>query len=177
MVYTTLKNKKQLQQNINMIERIIETKVSVCDFDELSADHKMLIEKAKSQANNAYAPYSGFQVGAAVLLANGEIFGGNNQENAAYPSGLCAERVAMFYANAQHPDVPVTTLAIAAYTGGAFLADPVTPCGSCRQVLIETESRYGKDITVLLYGTEHTYMLCNVKQLLPLRFEKSSLKL
>ena len=177
MVYTTLKNKKQLQQNINMIERIIETKVSVCDFDELSADHKMLIEKAKSQANNAYAPYSGFQVGAAVLLANGEIFGGNNHENAAYPSGLCAERVAMFYANAQHPDVPVTTLAIAAYTGGAFLADPVTPCGSCRQVLIETESRYGKDITVLLYGTEHTYMLGNVKQLLPLRFEKSSLKL
>lgn len=177
MVYTTLKNKKQLQQNINMIERIIETKVSVCDFDELSADHKMLIEKAKSQANNAYAPYSGFQVGAAVLLANGEIFGGNNQENAAYPSGLCAERVAMFYANAQHPDVPVTTLAIAAYTGGVFLADPVTPCGSCRQVLIETESRYGKDITVLLYGTEHTYILCNVKQLLPLRFEKSSLKL
>ena len=93
MVYTTLKNKKQLQQNINMIERIIETKVSVCDFDELNADQKMLIEKAKSQANNAYAPYSGFRVGAAVLLANGEVFGGNNQENAAYPSGLCAERV------------------------------------------------------------------------------------
>ena len=69
-----------------MIERIIETKVSICDFDELNADQKMLIEKAKSQANNAYAPYSGFRVGAAVLLANGEVFGGNNQENAAYPS-------------------------------------------------------------------------------------------
>ena len=159
-----------------MIERIIETKVSICDFDELNADQKMLIEKAKSQANNAYAPYSGFRVGAAVLLANGEVFGGNNQENAAYPSGLCAERVAMFYANAQYPDVPVTTIAIAAFTAGGFLADPVTPCGSCRQVLIETESRYGKDITVLLYGTKNTSVLGNVKQLLPLRFEKSSLK-
>ena len=159
-----------------MIERIIETKVSVYKFGELSAEHKMLVEKAKEQVKNSYAPYSGFSVGAALLLENGEIFAANNQENAAYPSGLCAERVAMFYANAQHPDIPVKVLAVAAYTKGAFLTEPVTPCGSCRQVLIETESRYGKDITVILYGTENVYIVENVRQLLPLQFEKSSLK-
>lgn len=159
-----------------MIERIIETKVSVYKYEELSAEYKELIEKAKEQVKNAYAPYSGFSVGAALMLESGEIFGGNNQENAAYPSGLCAERVAMFYANAQHPDIPVKVIAIAAYTKGKFLAEPVTPCGSCRQALIETESRYGKDITVILYGTENIYIVENVRQLLPLQFEKSSLK-
>ena len=159
-----------------MIERIIETKVSVYKFGELSAEHKMLVEKAKEQVKNSYAPYSGFSVGAALLLENGEIFAANNQENAAYPSGLCAERVAMFYANAQHTDIPIKVLAVAAYTKGAFLTEPVTPCGSCRQVLIETESRYGKDITVILYGTENVYIVENVRQLLPLQFEKSSLK-
>lgn len=158
-----------------MIEKIIETKVSIYKFEELSQEFQQLIEKAKSQVNNAYAPYSGFQVGAAVMLENGEVFGANNQENSAYPSGLCAERVAMFYANAQYPNTPVTALAIAAYTNGKFLTSPVTPCGSCRQVLIETEDRFEKDITVMLYGTEFVYLLENVKQLLPLRFDKSSL--
>jgi len=158
-----------------MTEKIIETKVNVYKFDELSAAHQLLIEKAKEQVSKAYAPYSGFHVGAAVLLSNGQIFAGSNQENSAYPSGLCAERVAMFYANAQFPDVPVEALAITAYTNGEFLSDPVTPCGSCRQVLLETETRFDKDITVLLHGTEKTYELTNVKQLLPLCFEKNSL--
>jgi len=81
----------------------------------------------------------------------------------------------MFYANSQYPRVPVKTLAIAAFTKGSFLADPVTPCGSCRQVLLETETRFEKDITILLYGTEYVYKINNVKQLLPLCFEKSSL--
>ena len=158
-----------------MIEKTIETKVSICKFEELSQEFQQLIEKAKSQVNNAYAPYSGFQVGAAVLLENNQIFGANNQENAAYPSGLCAERVAMFYANAQYPNTPVMALAIAAFTNGEFLTSPVTPCGSCRQVLIETEDRFDKNITIMLYGTEFVYLLENVKQLLPLRFDKSSL--
>ena len=132
-------------------------------------------KQLRPKVSNAYAPYSGFQVGAAVLLENGKVFGANNQENSAYPSGLCAERVAMFYANAQHPNTAVTALAIAAFTNGKFLPSPVTPCGSCRQVLIETEDRFEKDITVMLYGTEFVYLLENVKQLLPLRFDKSSL--
>jgi cytidine deaminase len=159
-----------------MIEKIITTKVSVLTYEELDAENKRLIEKAKEQVEKAYAPYSGFHVGAALLLDNGEIFAGSNQENAAYPSGLCAERVAMFYANAQYPNVAVKTLAIAAHTNGMFLESPVTPCGSCRQVLLETETRFEKDITVLLYGTSEIYLLRNVKQLLPLCFEKDSLK-
>ena len=158
-----------------MQEKTVETKVKIYTFDELKNEYKQLLEKAKEQVNNAYAPYSGFQVGAAVELENGEIFTGNNQENAAYPSGLCAERVAMFYANANYPNVAVKTLAIAAFTNGKFLPNPVTPCGSCRQVLLETESRFGKNIPVLLYGTEEVYLIENVKQLLPLCFEKSSL--
>jgi len=158
-----------------MQEKTVETKVKIYTFDELKNEYQQLLEKAKEQVNNAYAPYSGFQVGAAVELENGEIFTGNNQENAAYPSGLCAERVAMFYANANYPNVAVKTLAIAAFTNGKFLPNPVTPCGSCRQVLLETESRFGKNIPVLLYGTEEVYLIENVKQLLPLCFEKSSL--
>lgn len=158
-----------------MQEKTVETKVKIYTFDELENGYQHLLNKAKEQVNKAYAPYSGFQVGAAVELENGEIFTGNNQENAAYPSGLCAERVAMFYANANYPNVAVKTLAIAAFTNGKFLPNPVTPCGSCRQVLLETESRFGKDIPVLLYGTEEVYLIENVKQLLPLCFEKSSL--
>ena len=159
-----------------MIKKTIETKVTICSFEELNQEQKQLIEKSKTQIDKAYAPYSGFHVGAAVLLENGEIFAGSNQENSAYPSGLCAERVAMFFANAQYPDVPVKMLAISAHTNGKFLESPVTPCGSCRQVLLETETRFDKDITIMLYGTKEVYILENVKQLLPLCFEKSSLE-
>ena len=158
-----------------MIQRIIETKVNVYKFEELSDENQQLVEKAKEQVAKAYAPYSEFRVGAAVLLANGEVFGGSNQENSAYPSGLCAERVAMFYANSQYPEVPVKTIAISAYNNGMFLPEPITPCGSCRQVLLESESRFETGITIILYGTDNIYVLENVKQLLPLCFEKSSL--
>jgi len=159
-----------------MIKKTIETKVTICSFEELNQEQKQLIEKSKTQIDKAYAPYSGFHVGATVLLENGEIYAGSNQENSAYPSGLCAERVAMFFANAQYPDVPVKMLAISAHTNGKFLESPVTPCGSCRQVLLETETRFDKDITIMLYGTKEVYILENVKQLLPLCFEKSSLE-
>ena len=160
-----------------MQNKTIETKVTIYSFDELDSSKQNLINRAKEQVTKAYAPYSEFHVGAAVELENGEIFAGSNQENSAYPSGLCAERVAMFFANAQYPDQPVKTLAIAAFTNGNFLAEPITPCGSCRQVLLETEQRFEKDITILLYGTNHVYEIKNVKQLLPLCFEKSSLSL
>jgi len=158
-----------------MQKKIIETTVTIYTFEELNIEYQQLITKAKEQVHKAYAPYSGFHVGAAIQLENGEIVCGNNQENSAYPSGLCAERVAMFYANAQFPEVAVKTLAIAAYTKGNFMEEPITPCGSCRQVLLETEMRFEKDITILLYGKLHVYKLENVKQLLPLCFEKNSL--
>jgi len=153
-----------------MQQKTIETKITVYRFDELSDEYKNLINKAKEQTENAYAPYSKFHVGAAALLENGEIVAGSNQENAAYPSGLCAERVAVFYANSRFPDVAVKALAVAAWTNGKFLAQPVTPCGACRQVLLETENRFKKDISVLLYGTEDVYLIEKVKDLLPLSF-------
>lgn len=158
-----------------MIHKIIETKFSILSYEELSVEEKNIVEKSKEQVSKAYAPYSNFHVGATVLLENSEIFSGSNQENAAYPSGLCAERVAMFYANAQYPNVPVKMLAIAAHTNGKFMETPITPCGACRQALLETEVRFDQDITVLLYGSEGIYKLENIKSLMPLSFEKASL--
>ena len=159
-----------------MQKKTIETKITIYHIDELSSEHQNLIFNAKEQVQKAYAPYSGFHVGAAIQLENGVIFTGSNQENSAYPSGLCAERVAMFYANSQYPNVAVKSIAVAAFTNGNFLLEPVTPCGSCRQVLLETELRFEKDIEILLYGTKEIYLIQNVKQLLPLCFEKSSLQ-
>jgi len=158
------------------MERQICAKIVFCTLEELPEIEKILIERAKSASANAYAPYSHFLVGAAVLLENGEIITGNNQENAAYPSGLCAERTAMFYANANYPDVAVTTLAVAAQNAGGFLKDPIAPCGSCRQVLLETEQRYGKKLRVLLYGASEIAILETVKDLLPLSFGVETLK-
>lgn len=158
-----------------MEKKTIETKITIYNFDELTEAQQQLINKAKEQVAKAYAPYSNFHVGAAIELDNGEIFAGSNQENSAYPSGLCAERVAMFYANAQFPEVAVKTIAIVAHTNNRFLEEPITPCGSCRQVLLETEARFEKNITVLLYGTKYIYQIDNIKQLLPLCFEKGSL--
>ncbi|MDD3488697.1 MAG: cytidine deaminase [Paludibacter sp.] len=158
-----------------MQKKIIETHVTVLNHNELSAEEAKLIEKAREQVSKSYAPYSKFSVGAAVLLENGEVFAGSNQENSAYPSGLCAERVAMFYANAQYPDVAVKSLAITAFSNGEFVQEPITPCGSCRQVLIETENRFEKGITVFLDGQKFIYRLDKVKDLLPLSFGKNSL--
>ena len=158
-----------------MQKKIIETHVTVLNHNELKPEEVHLIEKAREQVSKSYAPYSKFSVGAAVLLENGEIFAGSNQENSAYPSGLCAERVAMFYANAQYPDVAVKTLAITAFSDGNFLQEPITPCGSCRQVLLETENRFQKDITVFHDGQKYISRLDNVKELLPLSFGKSNL--
>ena len=101
-----------------MQQKTIETKITIYRFEELSEEYKKLINTAKEQTENSYAPYSNFHVGAAVLLENGEIVAGSNQENAAYPSGLCAERVAAFYANSRFPNVAVKALAIAAWTNG-----------------------------------------------------------
>ena len=139
-------------------------------LEDLTQSQSDLVVKAVEAARKAYAPYSGFHVGAAVLLANGEIFTGNNQENAAYPSGLCAERVAIFYAGSQYPDVPAVSIAITAIRNGSILTTPVSPCGGCRQVLIEKESVGSKPMEITLYGTEKIQVIGSAAELLPLPF-------
>lgn len=148
----------------------LEIEIETCIYQELSAEDKQLIDAAKEATNRSYAPYSKFSVGAAALLNNGIIVTGTNQENAAYPSGLCAERTTLFYANSQYPDQPVRTLAIAARTQTGFLESPIPPCGACRQVLMETEQRYNQPMRVLLYGEKEIFIINGTKDLLPLSF-------
>ena len=151
------------------------TTMRVYALSELDAEQQRLVAIAKEQVQRSYCPYSHFHVGAAALLANGEIIRGCNQENAAYPSGLCAERSALFAAGAQYPEVPVTKLAIACYTGGHFTEEPGAPCGACRQVMLETEHRYGGKMEILLYGEKETYVFESAADLLPLTFVKENL--
>jgi cytidine deaminase len=156
-----------------------EIKSILIDYNslaELEAEQQELIKKAKEAAINAYAPYSQFEVGAAVLLENGEIIQGNNQENAAYPSGLCAERVAIFYANSKYPNVAIKSIAVTANTKDGIIKEPIPPCGSCLQVMLETEKRSNKDIQVILYGENKITIAENINQFLPINFNKEMLK-
>jgi len=139
-------------------------------LDQLPEQQALLVNKAIDAAKNAYAPYSSYLVGAAVLLKNGEIITGNNQENAAYPSGLCAERVAIFYAGSQYPDVPVEMLAITAIQEGSIQEEPVSPCGGCRQVMLEKENQGLTPMKVILYGSKRIQVLSRASDLLPLPF-------
>jgi cytidine deaminase len=148
----------------------ISTKIQVCQDNELNPVEKKLVEAAKEAVKRAYAPYSQFHVGAAVLLTNNEIVTGNNQENAAFPSGTCAERTALFYANSRFPDAAADTIAIAAYTQGDFTDDPISPCGSCRQVILEAQNRYNHPVQLLLYGKKAIYKVEKISDLLPLSF-------
>ena len=148
----------------------LEIEIQTCTYQELNEEDRQLIDAAKEATNRSYAPYSKFSVGAAALLNNGIVITGTNQENAAYPSGLCAERTTLFYANSQYPDQPVKTLAIAARTQHGFLESPIPPCGSCRQVLMETEQRYNQAMRVLLYGEKEILIINGTKDLLPLSF-------
>ena len=155
---------KDLELNIQLRE---------CQMDELAEDEQFLVTKAIESTNNSYAKYSHFCVGAALQLENGEVVPGCNQENAAFPAGICAERSAIFAAGAQYPDIAVEKLAIAARdTTGELTAEPVSPCGTCRQVIIETETRYQKPIRILLYGRNCIYMIDGIKHLMPLSFAK-----
>ena len=144
-------------------------------YDELAEIDQELINNAKESTKNSYAPYSKFSVGAAVLLNNNEIISGSNQENAAYPSGLCAERTTLFYANSRYPNVPVKTLAIAARTENGFIDEPIPPCGACRQVILETEKRYKQPIKIILYGSKKIYIIKGINALLPLSFDAASM--
>lgn len=154
-----------------MKKKIIESVYNVYNLDELSEAEKHLIKTAIEAANRSYAKYSHFKVGAALLLENGVEIMGCNQENAAYPVTICAERTALFSAGVQYPDQAVVMLAIAARNeSGELLDEPVTPCGSCRQAIIETEQRYNKQIRILLYGNNHIYSIDGIRQLMPLSF-------
>lgn len=155
---------------IYMKEHRIEIVVQTCKMSELNEVDRELVETAKRATKSSYAPYSGFKVGAAVRLRNGLIVVGSNQENAAYPSGLCAERTALFAAGAQFPNEPVMALAIAAKKGRSFTKQATPPCGACRQVIAGVEDRFGQAIRVLLYGSEGVVVMEGVDALLPLRF-------
>jgi len=146
------------------------------NIDELPPKEQHLVKAAKEALEHAYSAYSGFSVGAAIKLDNNEIISGNNQENAAYPDGLCAERVAVFYANSRYPDIPVTCMAIVAKTASGITEEPVTPCGSCRQVLLETEKRFGKPIRIIVAGKTKIRSVDSIKDLLPLSFDNTFLK-
>ncbi len=159
-----------------MREINLSTKIAVYPLDECSDLEKKLIAAAKHATEKAYTPYSNFKVGAALLLENGEIITGNNQENAAYPSGLCAERVAIFYANSIYPDQKVVAIAIAAYANNKFTKDAITPCGGCRQVLLEAENRFGTPMRILMCSEESVYVVNSIKDLLPLSFGEEQLK-
>ena len=159
-----------------MKEMILQTKVTSCTLEEMDSSMRELVEKAKAMTQNAYCPYSHFHVGAAARLADGQIVAGSNQENAAYPSGLCAERTTLFAANANHPYTPVEALAIACYTHGHFTKDAASPCGACRQVMLETEHRFGQPMQVILYGEDMCYVFDSAADLLPLNFVAENLK-
>ncbi len=156
-----------------MEKKNIQCNVTILSYDELDEKDAELVEKAKQATSGSYSPYSQFSVGAAIRLADGTIVTGSNQENASYPCGLCAERTALFYANAQYPTLPVSAIAIAAKNVNGFLSTPITPCGACRQALLETELRYKQMIKVLLYGTEKIYCVNSIAELLPLQFTLS----
>lgn len=145
-------------------------------IDELNVFDKELMIKAQEIRKVAYAPYSKFQVGVALLLDNGEIITGSNQENAAYPSGLCAERVAIFYAGANYPDAVVQKLFISASPQDKELSEPIPPCGACRQSIAEYEIKQNADIEIFFMGaTGEIYKSNSLKNLLPLLFDKKYL--
>ena len=154
----------------------ISIKIGFCQQDELSEADQHLIQRAVEATGNSYSPYSRFRVGAALLLADGTEVIGANQENAAFPSGLCAERSAIFAAQSVYPDQSVTTLAIAAANEYGLMRAPIVPCGACRQVILEIEDRYKQPIRILLYGTAGVYVINSVKDLLPLQFIGESMK-
>lgn len=143
---------------------------------DLSKKEAELLSEAQKMVKSAYAPYSEFHVGAAVLLENGKIVTGNNQENAAYPSGLCAERVAIFYAGAQYPNVAIKAIAISVKSKNVVIKEPLSPCGGCRQVIAEYENKFEKPIRIIMSGEKgQIYIAKSIESLLPLMFTKKYL--
>ena len=151
----------------------ITVPLTEASFEELSPAEQNLVTEARRQTITSYAPYSHFHVGAAILLDNGEVVTGSNQENAAYPSGTCAERTAAFYAHARYPEARFETIAVDARgTDGLEILDPVAPCGACRQALLEYEKLAGHDVRVILVGRDRIFLLPSVRSTLPLAFSE-----
>lgn len=149
----------------------IAAKIQILDENELSLEQKNVIEAAKNATLRSYSPYSQFKVGAACLLDNGEILSGSNQENAAYPSGTCAERTLLFYALSQYPNAKVKTLCVVGRNvSGEFTDTVCSPCGACRQVILECEYRSGGPIEILLPCKEGIYRFNGISTLLPFGF-------
>ncbi|AHW58975.1 cytidine deaminase [Draconibacterium orientale] len=156
-----------------------ELTIKVCEYDtvgELPEMDQKLLLAAREASKNAYAPYSKFCVGAALLLENGEVITGSNQENADFTDGLCAERVALFYANSAYPNQAVKAIAVTAQNSHGFLELPAQPCGSCRQVLVETEFRYSQPIRIILDGRNYIQVLDGADNLLPFAFKPRDLE-
>ena len=141
------------------------------DKAQLPASDAALLDKAWEMTAASYAPYSAFHVGAAVRMASGKVFGGSNQENAAFPSGLCAERTAIFYAAAQCPDEPIDAIAITAEYGGKPAEGVATPCGSCRQAIAQYETKFSRPIKIILGGSDRILVFDSISDLLPLGFD------
>ena len=163
-----------------MKELKLTTLIKELEEGELSGIDRELVEAAKEMTRTSYVPYSRFHVGAAILLDNGEIVRGSNQENAAYPSGTCAERTACYQAGALYPDIPFRKIAVAAWSdtgkpaghpyGHYFQESPISPCGACRQALLEYEKLAGRPVEVILYGRDRCYVFPSVASLLPFCF-------
>ncbi|MBD5239938.1 MAG: cytidine deaminase [Bacteroidales bacterium] len=149
----------------------VKATVEELSYSELTPKELELVNLAREATFRSYSPYSHFRVGAAILLDNGEIITGANQENAAYPSGTCAERSACYYAGAAYPDAKFRAIAIAARgTDGEFVSEPCSPCGACRQALLQYELLAGEGVKVLLVGAEKVYRLDSIRALLPFAF-------
>lgn len=145
------------------------------DFADCPIDCQNLIKEAIEAMRKAYAPYSKFKVGAAVLLDNGVFVRGNNQENASFPVGSCAEKVAVHYAGATYPEAKIVAIAIVAANAEGILPYPISPCGLCRQVLLESEKHANSDIKVILHGEKLTQVISSSRLLLPLSFDSDTL--
>jgi cytidine deaminase len=159
------------------VEKISSSFIVYDDISELSHGDKGLIEAAIEAAGTSYSPYSLFPVGAALLFEDGQFMIGSNQENAAFPSGLCAERVALFAAGAQHKGKRIVAMAIVANPKHFDLSLPVSPCGACRQVISEYESMQGSNIRILLHKKGgSTWVFEGIDPLLPMRFQENQLK-
>lgn len=162
------------------MSRIIEIKSTFevyNSINELSEEDGKLLKAANNAINGAYAPYSQFFVGAAVLLENGEIVSGSNQENAAYPSGLCAERVAIFHASSLFPGIKILAIAVSVRSQKRVLTKPISPCGACRQSISEYEIRFDQAIKIIMGGDAgEVYVSPSISNLLPLMFTSKDLE-
>lgn len=153
------------QETISISLEIYQTTTELSDVD------RQLLAVAGRQVHHAYAPYSKFKVGAALLLANGKIIAGNNVENAAYPMCLCAEQTAMGAAASRFPDVPILSLAVTVYNEKRMISEPAGPCGACRQIISEAEDRHQQKISIIMQGENGpVYKLQSAKDLLPISF-------